>query len=93
VSVQTHIAVVVGAEWGTTWAIIGSALSQLSGTVRSCFDETLRTFDIDRAPSSQLLAGFLVEYQAWLLTAGLVATAVEGTVLAYLIRSTSRRKP
>jgi hypothetical protein len=93
VSVQTHIAVVVGAEWGTTWAIIGSALSQLSGTVRSCFDETLRTFDIDRAASSQFLAGFLVEYQAWLLTAGLVATAVEGTVLAYLIRSTSRRKP
>jgi len=91
-NLNTDIIVVVGAEWHRFWALSGSGFSWFGPGSRTCLNWTVQRFDIADVPTGTAISTFFERNALWILVTGLVATAVEGSVLGYLIVRSSRPK-
>jgi len=87
------VTVVVGAEWGLYWVIVGAATVQDFDSSRGQIEATMATFDVLDATVSQAVGNFFRAYEGWLLLAGIAATAAEGAILGFLMVRATRRKP
>src|SRR2546426_408793 len=86
------VTVVVGAEWGRYWVIIGAATIQVFDSSRGQIEAAMATFDVLEATGSPV-SNFLQAYQGWLLLTAIGATVAEAAILGFLMLRTSRRKP
>lgn len=89
------IAILPSPEWNVSWGLIGTMFSWDAATARSCVDAAASSFDVltEQDPSGPggPPVGWFAANGAALLAAGLVATAVEGAVLAARIVRSRRR--
>lgn len=83
--------VVTGPGWDRFWAVSGGMFIWDVPTIGPRVNASLASFTVLAAPPG-LTPGTTSALGFWLLTGGLVATIVEGTVIAFLIVRLSRKK-